>query len=380
MFIWSVFLQKGERYIHKLYQGLTGGSDGKEPTCSVGHLGLIPGLGQSHGGENGNPHHYYCLKNTHGQRSLVGYSPWGRKELDTTERISTEPYTEHTGTDLCSHGEFRLHMTWVRDIEKLSARKMRKCIHWGFYQMALLKMAYTHPRLQMKYSRMLHDFLTKYHTTELPGPDTKKNQGLNLSLVNSQVPAMTAFMSITNTFFSVKVMKVLSEPEPKALQIPLDHTEGCRGSVVWNDSHSAIWPGPWVHWHVPLSFLMLQPHWRWVGVLSGLWGWQSMSFFFSNICDVVTKSGFLLPTLQKPNKRPASQKEKSALVQMLTTGWRVDFCTKAECPTPQLTFRNLELYRQTERAPCRNNRVKSDSHSEIDQWSDQHHHDCFKHS
>ena len=28
----------------------------------------------------------------HGQRSLVGYSPWGRKELDTTEA------TEHTRT------------------------------------------------------------------------------------------------------------------------------------------------------------------------------------------------------------------------------------------------------------------------------------------
>ena len=25
----------------------------------------------------------------HGQRSLVGYSPWGRKELDRTERLST---------------------------------------------------------------------------------------------------------------------------------------------------------------------------------------------------------------------------------------------------------------------------------------------------
>ena len=24
----------------------------------------------------------------HGQRSLVGYSPWGRKELDTTERLT----------------------------------------------------------------------------------------------------------------------------------------------------------------------------------------------------------------------------------------------------------------------------------------------------
>ena len=25
----------------------------------------------------------------HGQRSLVGYSPWGRKESDMTERLST---------------------------------------------------------------------------------------------------------------------------------------------------------------------------------------------------------------------------------------------------------------------------------------------------
>ena len=24
----------------------------------------------------------------HGQRSLAGYSPWGRKELDTTERLT----------------------------------------------------------------------------------------------------------------------------------------------------------------------------------------------------------------------------------------------------------------------------------------------------
>ena len=30
---------------------------------------------------------------SHGQRSLVGYSPWGHKELDTTEA------TEHTHTD-----------------------------------------------------------------------------------------------------------------------------------------------------------------------------------------------------------------------------------------------------------------------------------------
>ena len=29
---------------------------------------------------------------SHGQRSLVGYSPWGRKELDTTERIHLLTY------------------------------------------------------------------------------------------------------------------------------------------------------------------------------------------------------------------------------------------------------------------------------------------------
>ena len=28
----------------------------------------------------------------HGQRSLVGYSPWGLKESDTTERLSIHTY------------------------------------------------------------------------------------------------------------------------------------------------------------------------------------------------------------------------------------------------------------------------------------------------
>ena len=45
--------------------------------------GSIPGSGGSPGG--GNPLQYSCLENPHGQRSLAGYSPWGHKELDTTE-------------------------------------------------------------------------------------------------------------------------------------------------------------------------------------------------------------------------------------------------------------------------------------------------------
>ena len=55
--------------------GFPGGSDSKESTCSVGHVGSIPGLGRSPGGGHGNPLEYSCLENLHGQRSLVGYSP-----------------------------------------------------------------------------------------------------------------------------------------------------------------------------------------------------------------------------------------------------------------------------------------------------------------
>ena len=47
-------------------------------------VGLIPGLGRSPGG-HGNPCQYSCPGESHGQRSLVGYSPWGHKESDMTE-------------------------------------------------------------------------------------------------------------------------------------------------------------------------------------------------------------------------------------------------------------------------------------------------------
>ena len=61
-----------------------GGSDGKQFACNVGDLGLIPGLGRWYG----NPLQSSCLENRHGQRSLVGYSPWGHKESNTIEQLS----------------------------------------------------------------------------------------------------------------------------------------------------------------------------------------------------------------------------------------------------------------------------------------------------
>ena len=55
----------------------------------TGDVGSIPGLGRSLGGKNGYLLKYSCLGNPSGRWNLVGYSPWGRKELDTTERLST---------------------------------------------------------------------------------------------------------------------------------------------------------------------------------------------------------------------------------------------------------------------------------------------------
>ena len=106
------------------------GSDGKESACSAGDWGSIPGSGRSPGEGNDNPLQYsfffnwrivvlqnfvvFCHTSTwishrytdisfllnlppislptpvflpgefHGQMSLVGYSPWGCKELDIT--------------------------------------------------------------------------------------------------------------------------------------------------------------------------------------------------------------------------------------------------------------------------------------------------------
>ena len=44
-------------------QGFPGGASGKEPAYNAGDAGLIPGLGRSPGGGNGNPIQYSCLEN-----------------------------------------------------------------------------------------------------------------------------------------------------------------------------------------------------------------------------------------------------------------------------------------------------------------------------
>ena len=62
------------------------------------NMGSIPGLGRSPGERNGNSLQYFLPGKFHGQRSLVGYNPWGCKESDTTEHVHTHTQCTHTHT------------------------------------------------------------------------------------------------------------------------------------------------------------------------------------------------------------------------------------------------------------------------------------------
>ena len=73
--------------------GFPGSASVKNPPANAWDLedeGLIPGLGRSPGGRHGNP---LQAGESHEQRSLTSYSPWGSKESDMTE------VTEHA----CGH-------------------------------------------------------------------------------------------------------------------------------------------------------------------------------------------------------------------------------------------------------------------------------------
>ena len=85
--------------------GFPGGTVGKNLPTSAGDardMGLISGWERSTGEGNGNPPKYSCLGKSHGQRSLVGYSPWGCKESNMTEHTHTHI---HTYTIIVQHSK-----------------------------------------------------------------------------------------------------------------------------------------------------------------------------------------------------------------------------------------------------------------------------------
>ena len=61
----------------------------------AGNVGSIPGLGRCPAGGHGNPTPMFLPGESHGQRNLAGYIPWGHTAWDT-EQLNT--HTHHTNT------------------------------------------------------------------------------------------------------------------------------------------------------------------------------------------------------------------------------------------------------------------------------------------
>ena len=78
-------------------RGFSGSSDGKESASSAGDPGSIPGSGREW-----QPTPVFLPGKSHGQRNLVGYSPWGHKESGMTDQLTFHGH-QTWGSVLCTH-------------------------------------------------------------------------------------------------------------------------------------------------------------------------------------------------------------------------------------------------------------------------------------
>ena len=81
---------------HSLTAGFPGGSVVKNSSTNAGDAGdrgLIFGSGRSPGRGNGNPSRILAWKKPMERGARQGYHPWGRKESDMTEQLSTHTHT-----------------------------------------------------------------------------------------------------------------------------------------------------------------------------------------------------------------------------------------------------------------------------------------------
>ena len=85
-------------WISRLWGSFPGG--GKYSSCQCRRLGFNYWSGKIPWSRKGQPTPVFLPGKSYEQRSLAGHSPWGQKESDMTERLSTHTHT-HTHTQ-CS--------------------------------------------------------------------------------------------------------------------------------------------------------------------------------------------------------------------------------------------------------------------------------------
>ena len=176
---------------------------------------------------------------------------------------------------------------------------------------------------------------------------------------------MAAFVSTTNAFFFITIFKILPEPEHKALQASLNDTESCRRKYGQACQ-------PFCHLPNPLgSLTSLYPFWYYMGIGGG---WLFCLVFeddkdWTNPWVVCV---MLLPKvgsccLPFKSQLRAQFPRKECLLSFICW-WkvgRVDFCPKADCPSPQLATSGARAFIDRGRGLLAKTAVSLDSHFEI---------------
>ena len=93
----------------KMYMGFPGGASGKEPACRCRRhkrRGFNPWVGKIPWRRAWQPIPVFLPIDSHGQRSLAGYSLWGCKESNTTEASEHYWKCTHLSMNKCFHDVF----------------------------------------------------------------------------------------------------------------------------------------------------------------------------------------------------------------------------------------------------------------------------------
>ena len=103
VFLLSVFyfipalLNAWKIYRNSLGEGSPSSSDCKASTCNAGDPASIPGSGRFPWRTKWQPIPVSLPGESNGQRSLVGYSPWGHKEVGTAEWLTHKSWLYQGG-------------------------------------------------------------------------------------------------------------------------------------------------------------------------------------------------------------------------------------------------------------------------------------------
>ena len=109
---WEDPLEKGQA-IHSSVLGLRWWLKYKESACNAGDLGSTPGLGRYPGRGHGNRSSTLAWRIPWTEEP-GGYSPWGHKDLDRTEQVSTVQHIHYLQkTHFRSRDTRRRKVRWV---------------------------------------------------------------------------------------------------------------------------------------------------------------------------------------------------------------------------------------------------------------------------